>query len=184
MASSTDSLVVMPDFFKGETLDPSVYPPKNDEDKKKLSTFFSTVANPKDRLVDANAVVEALREDGRTKLGVMGYCWGKRGSGCMIMKSNAHAFCAARLGSLSGGKMATLSGATGSFEAVASIHPGTIPPVFRQEKPFLTHMYTPLHISAMVSADDAKDLKAPIALFISQNEDEEEVRETHPPNVP
>ncbi|KAG8874175.1 hypothetical protein FRB97_006103 [Tulasnella sp. 331] len=124
IASSTNSLVIMPDFFRGKTLDPSVYPPRNDEDKEKLGTFFSTVANPKDRLLDVDTIIDALKKEGKTNLGTMGYCWG--------------------------GKMATLSGATGSFKAVASIHPG------------------------LLTEDDAKDLKAPIALFISKDEDAQE----------
>jgi len=124
IASSTNSLVLMPDFFKGKTLDPSVYPPKSDEDREKLTTFLSTVAYPKDRLADVDTVIKALKDDGKTNIGTMGYCWG--------------------------GKMATLSGATGSFNAIGSIHPG------------------------MITAEDAKDLKAPIALFISKDEDKAE----------
>jgi len=124
MAASTNSLVIMPDFFKGETLDHSLYPPKSDEDMKKIVEFVNTTANPQKRLDEAIDIAKVLNKDGKTKLGAMGFCWG--------------------------GKMATLSGATSLFEGCASIHPG------------------------MLSADDAKELKVPIALFISKDESQEE----------
>ncbi|KAG9037917.1 hypothetical protein FRB95_003757 [Tulasnella sp. JGI-2019a] len=126
LAASTCSLVLMPDFFRGKYMDVSVYPPKNDEDRKAIANFIQTTANFQDRLKETESIVEALKKDGRTKLGVMGYCWG--------------------------GKMATLAGATGNFEAIASIHP------------------------AAVNANDAERLKAPIAMYVSKDEDEAECK--------
>ncbi|KAG9024717.1 hypothetical protein FRB95_011156 [Tulasnella sp. JGI-2019a] len=124
LAASTQSLVLMPDFFRGASIDPSVYPPKNEEDRQVIMNFVKTTANPQEKLGETTVIVKALHKEGRKKLGVLGYCWG--------------------------GKMATLSGATGAFEAIGSVHP------------------------ALVSAADATELKAPIAMFISQNENEEE----------
>ncbi|KAG8854004.1 hypothetical protein FRB96_007867 [Tulasnella sp. 330] len=141
IASSTKSLVLMPDFFRGETLDISVYPPKNDDDRKKVAAFLSTWPNPNDRMADVVTVVEALKKDGRTKLGVMGFCWG--------------------------GKIAILSGATGSFEACAAIHPAMASAEAAKD---MTSLVAPF----IVSADYANDLKVPVALFISKDESEEE----------
>jgi len=124
MASSTNSLVIMPDFFKGKPMDLSVYPPKSDDDRKAIQNFTKTTGNSEERLKELNIILEALKKDGAKKVGVMGFCWG--------------------------GKIATLAGASGHVDAVGSIHPG------------------------MITADDAKELKVPIAMFISPDENQEE----------
>lgn len=80
LAHSTTSLVVMPDYFRGETVDHSRYPPKNDEDKQVIMGFIQTTANPAKKVEETNTYVQALKAQyGASKVGIMGLCWGACG---------------------------------------------------------------------------------------------------------
>ena len=67
----------MPDFFgEGNALEIEGYPPRNEQDKKKLQNFFTGPASPPstaNRLVDFSNV---LKGEGFKKIGALGYCWG------------------------------------------------------------------------------------------------------------
>lgn len=78
LATSLNALVLMPDFFKGEPLPLSLYPPNTDERKKTVGEFMQTKAN-----IDANTkkLLEIVKEaKGKyTEVegwGVYGLCWG------------------------------------------------------------------------------------------------------------
>lgn len=80
----------MPDFFKGEPLPLSLYPPDTDEKKKTAMEFMAGPANvPKnvDKLVEA--VKEAKGKYGTVESwGTYGLCWGgKLCEPCMTLKA-------------------------------------------------------------------------------------------------
>ena len=91
----------MPDFFKGNALPLTLYPPDTDAKKKRASEFMQGPAN-----VDANVhklaevLLEAKNAYSSVKSwGCYGLCWG--------------------------GKVAALSSAAGtSFKAAGTAHPG------------------------------------------------------------
>jgi len=76
LAETVGARVVMPDFFDGKPLDPKLFPPKTDEDRKKIEEWFATTGNFATRIDEFYAVAEALRAEGVTKIGALGYCWG------------------------------------------------------------------------------------------------------------
>jgi len=78
LAESSNALLVMPDFFDGKPLDLKLFPPKTDEEKKAVQTFFSTIATVTPAIPKLHAVVETLRADGATKVGAVGYCYGAK----------------------------------------------------------------------------------------------------------
>jgi dienelactone hydrolase len=76
LAKELKAYIVMPDFF--EPADPwpvDNFPPKTDEDKKKLQEFFGGPANPSKSVDKLKNVAEQLRKDGATKVGTFGFCW-------------------------------------------------------------------------------------------------------------
>ena len=78
LAESINALLLMPDFFEGEPLPLSIYPPDTDEKKKVAMEFMAGLAS-----VDKNVgkLVEAAKEAkgkyGNVKSwGTYGLCWG------------------------------------------------------------------------------------------------------------
>ena len=78
LAESIKGLLLMPDFFKGEPLSLSLYPPDTDEKKKTAMEFMAGPANigkNVEKLVEA--VKEAKRKYGNVRSwGTYGLCWG------------------------------------------------------------------------------------------------------------
>ena len=68
----------MPDFFDGQPLDISVFPPKTDEHKKILGNFFATTANPEETQKKIPECLKAAEKfNPNIKVwGALGYCWG------------------------------------------------------------------------------------------------------------
>ena len=101
MAEATKARIVMPDFFRGKPFPQEFYPPNTDEKKNALQAFFGAAGDFQARKPDLDAVADALKQDGATKLGLMGFCWG--------------------------GKFSVLGGGEGTkFSAVAQIHPAMV----------------------------------------------------------
>lgn len=67
----------MPDFFEPDQPFPiSRFPPKSEEDKSLLQTFFggpAEIGKTAQKLKDFGS---ALRKDGFKKVAVYGFCWG------------------------------------------------------------------------------------------------------------
>ncbi|KAF8525185.1 alpha/beta-hydrolase [Hysterangium stoloniferum] len=121
LAETLQVRVIMPDFFEPDAAFPmEYYPPDTTEKKAAIQAFFGGPAKMDKTLPNVKKVGDALRADGYKNVGVYGYCWG--------------------------GKVATLTGADSSFDAVAAIHP------------------------AMLDASDAKSLAVPLGLFPSKDE--------------
>jgi len=69
--------VFMPDFFEeGEPWPVDQFPPKTDEEKKKLQEFFGGIASPPENKTKLVAFAEALKGDGAKFVGTFGFCWG------------------------------------------------------------------------------------------------------------
>ena len=95
--------VVMPDFLRGHPWPIDGFPPRNDEEGKKLGEWFGTIASVPDRSKDLESVAAELKKNGAEKLGLYGFCWG--------------------------GKVASLAGKAGTpFSGVSIIHPAMIAP--------------------------------------------------------
>lgn len=78
MAASLNAIVLVPDFFKGEPMDPGLYPPDTDEKKAKAAEFMATKANVQE---GAKMLVETIKEAkgeyaGVKTWGTYGLCWG------------------------------------------------------------------------------------------------------------
>jgi len=77
LAKAVGAQVFMPDFFgEGNALKIGEYPPKTEQEKKKLQNFFAGTAAPPvtaDRLVD---FAKVLKGEGFGNIGALGYCWG------------------------------------------------------------------------------------------------------------
>ncbi|KAJ1028610.1 hypothetical protein NDA16_001776 [Ustilago loliicola] len=103
LADATKARVVMPDFFRGKPLTHDDYPPQTDAQKQKFQDFFKSAGDFSARKPDVEAAAEALKKDGATKLGLMGFCWG--------------------------GKLSVLAGGEGTkFASVAQVHPAMVDP--------------------------------------------------------
>ncbi|KAK3179034.1 hypothetical protein OEA41_001173 [Lepraria neglecta] len=105
MAESVGALVLMPDFFKGEPLPLSLYPPDTDEKKKTAMSFMATTANVDGNVVKLVEVVKEAKGKGEygsvKSWGTYGLCWG--------------------------GKVSILaSGADTEFKASGTAHPGRL----------------------------------------------------------
>ena len=101
LSHSLEALVLMPDFFEGNALPLSIYPPDTEEKKKRVGEFRQGTAN-----IDANApkLGEVAKE-------AKGKYKGVKGWGCY--------------GLCWGGKVAVLkSGAGTEFKAAGTAHPG------------------------------------------------------------
>ena len=70
--------VFMPDFFRGEPVSLSNYPPDTEEKKNKLGAFFAGPANPGETAGKVPALVKEIEEraKGIEKWGSLGMCWG------------------------------------------------------------------------------------------------------------
>ena len=78
LSEAMKARVVMPDFFRGKPWPNEAFPPRNEEEGKKLQEFFSTVAEFNGRLQDLNTVTNALKSQGVQKFGLYGTCWGAK----------------------------------------------------------------------------------------------------------
>ena len=80
IAESVGALVLMPDFFKGEPLPLSLYPPDTDEKKKTAMSFMATTANIDGNVVKLVEVVKEAKGKGEYESvknwGTYGLCWG------------------------------------------------------------------------------------------------------------
>jgi len=101
LAKALNALVVMPDFFEPTgAFDLSRYPPKTDEDKAAIQSFFGGIAKPDVMLPKVRDAAAGLKALGKTKVAAYGFCWG--------------------------GKIVTLAGAEPLFDAVACVHPAML----------------------------------------------------------
>lgn len=95
----------IPDFFDGPAADISLYPPTDDEKKKKLGAFFQGPAAPEKTVKRIPQVVQELNKQypNIENWGVVGYCWG--------------------------GKIVSLSTGEGTpFKVAAECHPAMVDP--------------------------------------------------------
>jgi len=109
LAETLSARVLMPDVFFGKPFSIEQHPPKNDEDKKALQTFFQTSGNFETVLPGILNLAKLLRDDGVTKLYLYGLCWGGKVStlaGCQSMNIDGKSIPA--------------------FDAVACIHPAML----------------------------------------------------------
>ena len=80
LAEELKAQVILPDFFQGDEPWPlDKYPPKTDEDKKKLQEWFGGFANPKNHAPKLIEVGKAAKKDGAEHVIAYGYCWGMCG---------------------------------------------------------------------------------------------------------
>ena len=89
LAESVKCLLLMPDFFEGEPLPLSLYPPDTDEKKKIAMEFMAGPANV-DKTVEklVEAVKEAKEKYGTVKSwGTYGLCWGGKVSGPQLLNT-------------------------------------------------------------------------------------------------
>ncbi|KAJ5885508.1 hypothetical protein N7495_010018 [Penicillium taxi] len=103
LAARLNAVVVVPDFFKGDTLAPEVIPPDTEEKKKSMSDFFANQANVPRNIGVLLETVQHLktRFPSVAKWGGVGLCWG--------------------------GKVLILaSGANTPFVATGQVHPGAM----------------------------------------------------------
>jgi len=77
IASTLKATVYMPDFFEPDPPFPSEnFPPKTDEQKKKLQDFFGGTAEPGKAIKNLTEFGKTLRDDGAKNVGAYGFCWG------------------------------------------------------------------------------------------------------------
>jgi dienelactone hydrolase len=79
MAESVKALVLMPDFFKGEPLPLSIYPPDTDEKMQMAKAFMTKVdiGWSVEKLVEVVKEAKGKEEFGGVKSwGAYGLCWG------------------------------------------------------------------------------------------------------------
>jgi dienelactone hydrolase len=97
--------VYMPDFFDGQPMDFSDWPPDTEEKQGKLNAFFGNQANPEKAQKRIPEFLKAAEESNSNikAWGALGYCWG--------------------------GKMVSLASASGtSFKAAAQTSPAMVDP--------------------------------------------------------
>lgn len=77
LADNLKAQVLMPDFFEGDEPWPlDRFPPKTDEDKKKLQEWFGGFANPANHVPKFIKVAQAVKDEGAEFVLGYGYCWG------------------------------------------------------------------------------------------------------------
>ena len=86
--------VFMPDFFEGEPVDLAKFPPKTEEDKKNLGTFFGTKAAPPKTLARLPDIVSEANSKfapaggAFTSWSLFGFCWGGKITSLAAGKDN------------------------------------------------------------------------------------------------
>ena len=78
LADATKTRVALPDFFRGQNWPLEAFPPRNEEEGKRLGEWFGTVGEFGPRLKDLTAVVDSLKGKGADKFGLYGTCWGAK----------------------------------------------------------------------------------------------------------
>lgn len=83
LASETNSLVVVPDFFDGQTLSHDCIPPDTDEKKAKLSNFLSGPASVPTVIERFPSIVKGYQKEFPSvkKWAAFGLCWGGKVGG-------------------------------------------------------------------------------------------------------
>lgn len=81
LSTATNAAIFMPDFFEGEPLSRSAFPPDTDEKKKIVEQFRNTKTTLEPNVQKVKAVIAAAREkegEGWKGLAWGGYglCWG------------------------------------------------------------------------------------------------------------
>ncbi|KAG8857633.1 hypothetical protein FRB96_005651 [Tulasnella sp. 330] len=102
LAHSLGARVIMPDFF-GDfgPIPQSAYPPTTDEHRATIQKWRDTVGGAETHLDEFYAISDALKAEGVTKIGAVGFCWG--------------------------GKFITIAGRRADkVDALVSIHPGRV----------------------------------------------------------
>ena len=103
LAAGLDAVVLVPDFFQGESIPHDLFPPDTDEKKQIAAKFRENQANiPRNAEVLRQTAAEAKRQwPAVAKWGAFGLCWG--------------------------GKIAVLASAEGSpFAVSGTAHPGAL----------------------------------------------------------
>ncbi|KAG9100397.1 hypothetical protein FRC06_004173 [Ceratobasidium sp. 370] len=100
LAETLDAFVVYPDFFDDQPWPNEAFPPRNEEEGKKLQQFFGEAANLDNRLAELTTLADQLRTEGAKFVGTVGFCWG--------------------------GKLSTVAATTGKTDAAVSIHPAML----------------------------------------------------------
>ncbi|QRW00076.1 dienelactone hydrolase family protein [Ceratobasidium sp. AG-Ba] len=100
IAESLGAFVVYPDFFDGKPWPNEAFPPRNEEEGKKLQTFFGETANLDNRVAELNETAELLKKEGAKHVGTIGFCWG--------------------------GKLSTVAATKGKIDAAVAIHPAML----------------------------------------------------------
>jgi dienelactone hydrolase len=86
LAGVLNAKVFMPDFFEPHGPFPlSRFPPKSDDDKAALQSFFGGPAEVGKTVSKLNAFGKALRSDGFKQVVVYGFCWGKLYLGLVVV---------------------------------------------------------------------------------------------------
>jgi len=102
LAEQADALIVIPDVFKGDQLTESDFA-GDEASKARVQKWFGSTGNFINHFEGIYALSAALKTDGYTKVGLIGFCWG--------------------------GKVVTLAATDATkVDAVVSIHPGRVDP--------------------------------------------------------
>ena len=79
LSAHTGAIVLLPDFFKGEKLDPSLLPVDTEEKKQKMQSFMQGPANFQEnvaQLISIRREVSDKYPNVEGHWGVFGLCWG------------------------------------------------------------------------------------------------------------
>ncbi len=78
LADSLSAIVLVPDFFKGNQLDPKIFPPDTDEKKHVAHTFMAEQANIERNTQVLLEITAAAKEQFSSvqSWGAFGLCWG------------------------------------------------------------------------------------------------------------
>lgn len=79
LSSHTGAVVLVPDFFEGNSLPVSTVPMDSDEKKQAMQKFFATVADVQANLAKLLAIRKAVPDmfpSAEGHVGVFGLCWG------------------------------------------------------------------------------------------------------------
>jgi len=87
--------VYMPDWFKGNACAIDIYPPDNDDKKKRLGEFLGTY-NPPKIAGEIPGYVKAIKDTNSsiTKFGILGLCWGGKVA-ALAVKADTNPFAVA-----------------------------------------------------------------------------------------